>query len=81
MPALGFGFASVLAEIGLPRTEVPAALLFFNVGVEVGQLLFVAAVFATSWLIRRLTQRITVPQVVHTYLAATSLLLRVQMDM
>jgi hydrogenase/urease accessory protein HupE len=38
----GFGFASVLNEIGLPQTEIPAALLFFNVGVEIGQILFVA---------------------------------------
>jgi hydrogenase/urease accessory protein HupE len=37
----GFGFASVLNEIGLPQTEIPAALLFFNVGVEIGQVLFV----------------------------------------
>jgi len=59
----GFGFAGALAEVGLPQAEIPVALLFFNVGVEVGQLLFVAAVFAAFWLIRRLTQRITVPQV------------------
>lgn len=39
----GFGFAAVLAEIGLPQTEVPAALLFFNIGVEIGQILFVLA--------------------------------------
>lgn len=39
----GFGFASVLRDIGLPETQVPTALLFFNVGVEVGQLLFVVA--------------------------------------
>ena len=38
----GFGFASVLSEIGLPQTEIPAALLFFNVGVEIGQIAFVA---------------------------------------
>lgn len=37
----GFGFASVLAEIGLPQGEVTVALLGFNLGVEVGQLLFV----------------------------------------
>ena len=42
----GFGFASVLNEIGLPQTEIPAALLFFNVGVEVGQVLFVAVLVA-----------------------------------
>ena len=59
----GFGFAGALAEVGLPQTEIPAALLFFNVGVEAGQLLFVAAVFAFLWLIRWLTRRSTVPQV------------------
>ncbi len=37
----GFGFASALGAIGLPQTEVPAALLFFNVGVEIGQVMFV----------------------------------------
>lgn len=39
----GFGFASVLAEIGLPKDEKIAALLYFNVGVELGQLIFIAA--------------------------------------
>ena len=43
----GFGFASVLREIGLPQTEVPAALLFFNIGVEVGQIVFVLALVGT----------------------------------
>lgn len=38
----GFGFASALSQIGLPQTEIPAALLAFNIGVEIGQLLFVA---------------------------------------
>ena len=37
----GFGFAAVLNEIGLPNTAIPTALLFFNVGVELGQILFV----------------------------------------
>ena len=36
----GFGFAGALSEIGLPAAHIPAALLFFNVGVEIGQLLF-----------------------------------------
>ncbi len=40
----GFGFAGVLSEVGLPPSEVPLALVSFNVGVEVGQLAFVAAV-------------------------------------
>jgi hydrogenase/urease accessory protein HupE len=34
----GFGFASGLAGIGLPQSDIPLALLFFNVGVEIGQL-------------------------------------------
>jgi len=37
----GFGFASGLVTMGLPRAEIPVALLMFNVGVEAGQLLFV----------------------------------------
>jgi hydrogenase/urease accessory protein HupE len=42
----GFGFAGALAEVGLPARAIPVALLFFNVGVEIGQLLFVATVLA-----------------------------------
>jgi len=37
----GFGFASGLAALGLPKGEIPLALLLFNVGVEIGQLAFV----------------------------------------
>ena len=37
----GFGFASVLQELGLPQTELVSGLLFFNVGVEIGQIAFV----------------------------------------
>jgi len=49
----GFGFAGALAEVGLPQHAVPLALLFFNVGVELGQLVFVAAVLALGWVWRR----------------------------
>jgi len=42
----GFGFAGALAQVGLPQSSIPIALLFFNVGVEIGQLLFVGAVLA-----------------------------------
>jgi hydrogenase/urease accessory protein HupE len=48
----GFGFAGALAEIGLPPSSIPIALLFFNVGVEIGQLIFVVAVLtviAAGW--------------------------------
>lgn len=50
----GFGFAGALREVGLPQTDVPLALLLFNVGVEAGQLLFIAAVMAVLALATRL---------------------------
>ena len=43
----GFGFASGLAQLGLPKGEIPLALLMFNVGVEIGQLAFVLAILLT----------------------------------
>jgi hydrogenase/urease accessory protein HupE len=48
----GFGFAGALSEVGVPTQAVPLALLFFNVGVEIGQLLFIGAVFGIGWLVR-----------------------------
>jgi hydrogenase/urease accessory protein HupE len=54
----GFGFASALSEVGLPQSAIPVALLFFNVGVEIGQLLFIAAVFAVVALARRLMSQL-----------------------
>jgi hydrogenase/urease accessory protein HupE len=42
----GLGFAAVLREIGLPQTEFVTGLVFFNVGVEIGQVLFALAVMA-----------------------------------
>jgi len=42
----GFGFASGLSTTGMPRAELPPALLFFNVGVELGQLVFVFTALA-----------------------------------
>jgi len=58
----GFAFAGALAEIGLPQASIPMALLFFNVGVEVGQLLFIAFVLATIALARQITRRVSVPR-------------------
>ena len=40
----GFGFASGLTSMGLPKAEIPLALLLFNVGVELGQVAFVLLV-------------------------------------
>ncbi|MCV6595721.1 MAG: HupE/UreJ family protein [Mangrovicoccus sp.] len=50
----GLGFASALDEIGLPQGEIPLALFAFNIGVEAGQLLFIAMVLATGWILSRL---------------------------
>lgn len=50
----GLGFAGALAEVGLPENSIPLALLFFNVGVEIGQLLFVGVLLAGAALVRRL---------------------------
>ena len=49
----GFAFAGSLADIGLPAHNIPGALVLFNVGVEIGQLLFVAAVLAVIHAARR----------------------------
>ena len=53
----GFGFAGTLSKLGLPAREVPAALLFFNLGVEAGQLAFVAAFLAFIHSLRTLEIR------------------------
>ncbi len=50
----GFGFASGLMAIGLPRADIPLALLMFNVGVEICQILFVAAVLVVMASFRKL---------------------------
>lgn len=53
----GFGFAGALAETGLPQHAIPAALIFFNVGVELGQLLFVLSVVLLTWLLHQMKQQ------------------------
>ncbi len=50
----GFGFAGALTEIGLPQQAIPLALVFFNVGVELGQILFVLGVVLLTWLLHQL---------------------------
>lgn len=54
----GFGFASALAEVGLPQGAIPLALLLFNLGVEAGQMAFVAAIYPGLALLRRWRTRI-----------------------
>ena len=58
----GFGFAGALREVGLPQTAIPVALLFFNVGVEIGQLLFIAAILSVMAVGRWLIRRAAIPQ-------------------
>jgi len=53
----GLGFAGALAQVGLPATDIPLALFSFNVGIELGQLLFVGLVLATGAVLRRLSAR------------------------
>lgn len=60
----GFGFAGALREIGLPESDVPTALLTFNLGVEAGQLVIVAAVLAVLALVRRLKPAALRPAIV-----------------
>ncbi len=48
----GLGFAGALREVGLPAAEIPLALLSFNLGIELGQLLFVFATLGLRWLLR-----------------------------
>ncbi len=54
----GFAFAGSLAQIGLPEHNIPLSLLLFNVGVEVGQLLFVAVVLLVMSVLKRLPRRL-----------------------
>ena len=55
----GLGFAGALSEIGLPDGQIPVALLFFNLGVEAGQLLFVTAVLSAVRAMKSLQLRWT----------------------
>lgn len=54
----GFGFAAVLRDIGMPQTELPTALLFFNVGVEIGQVLFVLVLLVSFFTLRPVLARL-----------------------
>lgn len=53
----GLGFAGALSDVGVSEPEIPVALLFFNIGVEAGQLLFIAVTlisfFGVSWLCKQ----------------------------
>jgi hypothetical protein len=60
----GLGFAAALREAGLPAEEIPFALLFFNVGIEAGQLAFIAVMIGLIALLgKKLAQRAWLEQV------------------
>jgi hypothetical protein len=48
----GSAFAGALLDAGLPQRDVPLALFAFNVGVECGQLIFIAVLLGSAWAIR-----------------------------
>lgn len=66
----GFGFAGALSQIGLPQLDIPLALFSFNVGVEIGQLLFIASVFAVVAVARHITRLVDLPQTVWAWRVA-----------
>jgi hydrogenase/urease accessory protein HupE len=53
----GFGFSGALREVGLPEQDIPLALLFFNVGVEAGQLAFIAVVVVVLSAVTRVLRK------------------------
>lgn len=78
----GLGFASALTEVGLPSNQVPLALLSFNLGVELGQVLFVAVMMGPLLLFRRSTGSLSRLRLLPAYaigaLAVASTIERVQ---
>jgi len=61
-----FGFASALKDIGLPQGDIPPALLTFNIGVEIGQLMFIGCVLG----ILASAKRINLPSVIERHALA-----------
>jgi uncharacterized membrane protein YfcA len=49
-----------LAEVGLPQKAIPLALLFFNLGVEVGQVTFITGIFFISYVAYKVVRRIRI---------------------
>jgi len=62
----GLGFAGVLAQIGLPADQFALSLLLFNIGIEAGQLIIIAAVLSLLWLVRT-TLRSAAPETAYAW--------------
>lgn len=54
----GSAFAGALVQVGLPPNAIPSALLLFNIGVEVGQFMFIAVVLSIGWLLRQFPRQL-----------------------
>ena len=61
----GFGFASVLGDLGLPHSMKITALLFFNIGVELGQFFFIALVICIAFMVSKLIAKNTQARIVN----------------
>jgi hydrogenase/urease accessory protein HupE len=70
----GLGFAGALAEVGLPQGEIPLALFAFNIGVEIGQLAFIALVLSCGIILRRFARVVPLwaPRVASYAIGATA---------
>ena len=53
----GFGFAGALGSIGLRNEDIPSALLFFNLGIEIGQILFILPCVAFFWILAKVSNK------------------------
>jgi hypothetical protein len=54
----GFGFAGALGELGLSDSDIPMALLFFNLGVEAGQIAFIFVLIGINFLFNKLLKNL-----------------------
>ena len=54
----GFGFAGALGELGLSSADIPLALLFFNIGVEIGQVAFICALLGLNFAFTKYFKRL-----------------------
>lgn len=63
----GFGFAGALAEIGLPQRQLINSLLFFNLGIELGQIIFVCAIILVGLIIKRILTPSNILRISMTY--------------
>lgn len=70
----GLGFAGALSELGLPHDMKITALAFFNIGVELGQLAFVALIYVIYWLASR---QLTAAMLLHSSKLQYALLLAI----